>query len=325
VSTAIANNQQNVPVNAPYTVRFSEPMDPVTLDSASFSLRDNTTNQTLPGMIQVDADGLTVSFVPEKPLPIGRSISVTLDAARIADAAGNTLSRSRFFSFTTSFADDTTPPTLLGLSPADGFSNVPANTHIELQFSEPLSRIDSQNAVSLQAAGSNVPGSIALSDGNRRLTFTPTTALAPSLLHTLTVSARITDLAGNAFAGPVSRTFTTGTAVDTTRPTLKAVSIPNNAVDVPVDVSVRVSFSEVMNGLTLNPKSLFIDNVTTGVPVVVAGTVTVAADGLSATFTPSAPLSALTRYRVRTISTMQDLAGNSYASTSVPVTFTTLP
>jgi len=77
-----------------------------------------------------------------------------------------------------------------------------------------------------------------------------------------------------------------------------------------------------MNPLTLNPSTVLIDNATTGVAV--PGSVVVAADGLSATFTPAAPLAALTRYRVRTFN-MQDLAGNTYASTSVPATFTTAP
>ena len=319
-STSIGNGQTAVPVNAPYTVRFDEPMDPATLDDTSFSVRDNTTFQNLPGMIQIDADGMTVSFVPDQPLPIGRNFSVSLDASRIADTSGNLLTGRRFFSFTTGFETDTAPPVMLGVSPVDGAANVPLNTSIQVLFSEPLNLVDIQNAVRLQAAGSNVPGSIALSDGNRRMTFTPAAALAPALLHTLDVSAQITDLAGNAFAGPVSTSFTTGTNTDTTRPTLVSTSIPNNALDVPVDVSVQVSFSEPMNVLTLTPATVYIDNATTGVAV--AGTVTVAADGMSATFTPSAPLAALTRYRVRTFS-MQDLVGNVFSGTSVPVRFTT--
>jgi len=49
----------------------------------------------------------------------------------------------------------------------------------------------------------------------------------------------------------------------------------------------------------------------------------VAADGLSATFTPDQPLDPSTNHRVRTLSGITDLAGNTLSSTSVPSSFTT--
>ncbi|NOZ53322.1 MAG: Ig-like domain-containing protein [Gammaproteobacteria bacterium] len=48
----------------------------------------------------------------------------------------------------------------------------------------------------------------------------------------------------------------------------------------------------------------------------------VASDGLSAIFTPDAPLQASTLYRVRVFG-MQDLAGNVFSGSSVPSNFTT--
>lgn len=320
LSTSIANGQTGVPVNAPFTVRFSAPMDPATLDDSSFRIQDNANYLDLPGMVQVDPDGMTVSFVPEQPLPVGRYITVFLDAGRISDTNGNRLHSALTYGFSTGFDTDTAPPTLRGVSPEDGWTDVPKNARIELQFSEPLNLIDIQNAISLQTVAGNMPGSIALSDGNRRLTFTPSATLAPASLHTLTISAQVTDIAGNVLAGPLSTTFTTGNVTDVTGPTLTQVNVADGAVDVSVNVAVRVGFSEVMNALSVNPQTFFLDDAASGVPV--PGTVSVATDGLSATFTPIQPPAALTSYRVRTLG-ITDLAGNNYSGIGIPATFMT--
>ena len=159
-----------------------------------------------------------------------------------------------------------------------------------------------------------------LSDANRLLTLTPQVVLAASTLHTVTIDG-VEDLAGNALP-MATRNFTTGSAFDLVRPTLTQLNIVNGAVDVPTNIVVQVSFSEVMNVLSLNPATFFIDSATTGQPV--PGAVDVAPDGLSATFTPTVPLDPLASYRVRTFS-MTDLVGNVFTGTSVPASFTTGP
>ncbi|VAW72830.1 hypothetical protein MNBD_GAMMA15-2036, partial [hydrothermal vent metagenome] len=320
VRTSTQSGFVDVPVNAPFTVQFSERMDPATLTTAAFTVRDNTTFQNVAGMIQVDPDGITASFIPEQPFSVGRAHSVTL-LTSVADAAGNALAGSRSFSFTTAFVEDSDRPTLVAISPPDFVTNVPVNAIVMLDFSEPLNLINVVNGVQVLINGVSIPGSIALSDGNRRVTFTSAQALSPDTLHQITASTVITDLVGNPLDNPVLTRFQTETLGDIIRPTLVQVSPGNNTVDVSTDLLAQVSFSERMNPLTVTESNFFIDNVATGIPV--AGTVVVSADGLSATFTPDAPLSALTSYRVRTISNMQDLAGNIFSGSSVPAGFTT--
>ena len=107
--TSPVNNESGVPVNAPFRVEFSERMDPASLTPANFSVRDNVTGQNVPGLIQVDPDGITASFVPERSFSVGRNHSVSL-SANITDVSGNRLTGTSFFRFTTAFVEDNVPP-----------------------------------------------------------------------------------------------------------------------------------------------------------------------------------------------------------------------
>ncbi|MEE8523116.1 MAG: Ig-like domain-containing protein, partial [Thermoanaerobaculia bacterium] len=321
VRTSPFNGQSDVAVNSPYEIEFSERMDPATLTTANWTVRDNTTFQNVGGMIQVDPDGRTAAFVPEMPFAIGRSHRVTL-STNVLDAAGNRLTGSRSFSFTTAFAPDNERPVLLGISPIDGDSAVPVNALVVLDFSEPLSIIAALRGLRVEVSGVPVEGSFALSSGNRRVTFTSMEALLPDTVHTVVITTQLTDLVGNPLDNSGSRSFSTGDVGDVTRPTVTSVDPVNNATDVPIDAIVIAQFSERVNALTVTTASFFVE--TDFSPIVrVPGSVQVAADRLSATFTPDEQLTPNTRYRVRTFNGITDLTGRTLSSTSLPVRFTT--
>jgi len=91
---------------------------------------------------------------------------------------------------------------------------------------------------------------------------------------------------------------------------------------VPTNAVAEIEFSERINPVTVTDNTFFVERTTGGV-VKVPGSVVVAADGLSARFTPDDRLATSTSYRVRTFSGITDLAGNTLSSTSVPSSFTT--
>jgi len=91
---------------------------------------------------------------------------------------------------------DTTPPTIISVSPSGGATGVPVTTKISATFSEAM------NTASVEAAFSITP-SIAgtfIWVGNT-MTFTPITNLAHSTTYTVTISATATDMAGNGLDG----------------------------------------------------------------------------------------------------------------------------
>jgi len=301
--------QADVPVNVPFTVQFSERMDPATLIPANVIVYDTVTGLNVPGMVQVDSEGRTASFVPTQPLAVGRLHYVYLTSG-LQDAAGNSLgclySCSSPFVFTTSFALDTDNPRLVATSPVDGDTRMPLNILLMLEFSEPLHTVNVLSGIQLLAQGASVPGSIALSNGNRRLTFTPAEALQANTLHEVVVTTQITDLVGHPLDNPGRFTFTTGDTSDVTPPTVVAIDPAPNAVEVPTNTLVQLRFSERLNPLTVTTTTFLVQRASDFFPI--AGHVTVASDGRSTTFTPSQPLAHSTQYYIQAFG-LSDLAG----------------
>jgi len=305
--TSPTNGATDVPVNTPFIVEFSERMDLGTLTQANFTVRDNTTSQNVGGLIQADASGRTVSFVPNQPFAVGRSFTVFLDS-NIKDAAGNSLGF-RAFSFTTAFSIDNERPLLVANSPINGSVNIPTNAIVVLQFNEPLNVINASRGIQITSNGTPIPGSLAFSDANRRLTFTAALPFDQNTLFTVTTTAQLTDLAGNTLSNPGAFTFLTGNAADTVRPNVVTVNPVNGATAVPTNAVIRLQFSERVNPLTVNSSTFRVFTSQFGVPV--TGIINVAADGLSATFTPASPLASSTTYFVQAFSitdlTVQDI------------------
>ena len=320
VRTSPLANQTDVPTNAPFTVEFSERMDPASLTTTAFTIQDRVSFDFVQGMIQVDPDDRTVSFVPDQPYKVGRLHRATLGTG-ITDTAGNALTASQTFNFTSALAADTQRPQFVVGSPVDGATEVPVNALVMLQFDEPLQTVNVLRGIQVLADGEEVPGSLALSNGNCRVTFTSGAAFSPNTLHTVHVTTTITDLAGNPLDNPGSFSFQTGETGDVILPTLIRVDPVNGATDVPTNLVAQVQFSEVVNSLTVTPSTFFVEERNTGRDV--RGTVTVAPDRRSATFRPDEPLAEFSQYEVRTFSTITDLAGNRFSGTSVPSIFTT--
>ncbi|MCI0347676.1 MAG: Ig-like domain-containing protein, partial [Chloroflexi bacterium] len=168
VRTSLVPGQIDIPVNSPVTVEFSEPMNPATLNSSTWTVRDNSSALFVPGMVQVDPDGRTASFVPAQPLRVRRSHTVNLTIS-IRDRAGNQLLSSISFSFTTALDTDQQRPVVVAIGPPDGARGVPINSRLVVQLDEPADNVVAPRGVGLAtAAGEPVPGSVALSDANRR-------------------------------------------------------------------------------------------------------------------------------------------------------------
>src|SRR6185437_12005400 len=308
VLTSPANGATNVPTNVAFTVQFSKRIDPATLPPQAFTLTDNQTGLAVPGTVQVDASGLTAAFIPNPPLTIGRTFTVRLDSTQVKDTSGNALTGATSFSFTTAFAPDNDVPHMLGTSPLNGDVNMPTNTLVILEFNEPLNTVAAATGVQVLANGTAVQGGIALSDSNRRITFTPSAAFPANSTVTVTVQPSIADLADRLIDNPGTFTFQTGTATDTTRPSVVTLSPVNGAAGVPVNSVVEVQFSERINPLTVNASD-FTVTPTSGLQI--PGTIVVSADGQSATFTPSAALQAGTTYTATVSSSITDLTGQA--------------
>ena len=306
-----------VPVNVPVLLAINEPIDPVTVGADSFSVYDSISGQRVTGTYSVDTGRRLISFVPSAPWTASRRFDVYFNNG-ITDLSGNGLNGGSH-SFTTTAAPDTTAPTVSRTSPANGITNVPVNTDIQIQFNEPVQGA-SLEGITMSQGSAPLQITRSLAAGNTLLTITPPALLAPGVAFTVTV-AGVRDLAGNVLASPVAIGFTTGAGADLVRPSILSFVPAQGATAVAKTSTVVVTFSERMNPFTISPSQFYVIVNNTG--VVHAGTFTVAANGLSATWTPTADMPANTLMRTY-MTGAADLVGNVIVN-GTSITFTTAP
>jgi large repetitive protein len=294
--------QDDVPVNALVLVELTEPVDPTSV-ADSVEIRDSQTSLVVPATATLSADGRTITLQPLAPLAVNHPYSFRV-LTGLRDLAGNAASFLSF-SFTTALAPDTTGPVVTGTSPPDGTLDLPINAELMVQFDEPIAA-HSLGQVVLRLGGQAVPATPVLSDSNRRLTIQPTAPLLALSTYTLTV-AGVVDAGGNA-ASPLLLTFTTGAGADLRNPLAPTFTPAANATGVATNVVVTIQFNERVNPLTVTGASVRLLR-NSSIPV--AGTIVVAADLLSVTFTPTDPLLPLTSYTAQITSGITDLVGRT--------------
>ena len=316
--------QSELPVNMVVTLEMDEPIDPGSANSSNLTLRDEVTLQPVPSSFTVSGDGKVVTLIPDSNLEVNRDYRARLEG--LTDLTGNFGTTTVIF-FETSSEVDTTSPQLVGISPGDGLADVPTNARIVVEFDEPIQ--PPLDSITLTGGSGEVDVARLMQEGNRQVRLKLRELLDPNVAYAVQI-AGIQDTAGNAFVGTTTATFTTGSGVDLINPLVIATNPADVATEVPTDVVIELQFSERASPLIDgSPFKLarFEDRFGSGLD----GTYAVAADGLSATFTPSAPLMPLTLYWFRVFGATRDLAGNAMltnrSTTGGPTdrTFTTGP
>jgi hypothetical protein len=92
----------DAPVDAPVTATFGEPIDPASVSSSTFELRDGS-GALVPAEVGYNASTMTAGLAPSSPLAYGTSYTVRVKGgpSGIADVAGNRLAADVTWSFST--------------------------------------------------------------------------------------------------------------------------------------------------------------------------------------------------------------------------------
>ncbi|WP_345699251.1 Ig-like domain-containing protein [Kitasatospora terrestris] len=117
-------------------------------------------------------------------------------------------------SYTATYGQDTTAPTVTGTSPAAGATGVAIGSTVRFSFSEPLDPATvSGSTVTLKttSGGTPVAGAVSYDAATSTAVFTPSAALALTTGYTATAQG-VKDGAGNTLAAPYAVSFTTGGA-----------------------------------------------------------------------------------------------------------------
>ncbi|MDO8553045.1 MAG: Ig-like domain-containing protein, partial [bacterium] len=315
-STIPANAATGVAINSSIAVTFSKPLNPLTVTTATITLKQGIT----PVSGTVTYAGVTAIFAPAVALASSTLYTATINTGA-KDLAGNALASEFIWIFSTGVAPDTTPPTVSSTIPANAATGVAINSAMTAIFSEALNPLTVTTSTFTLKQGTT-PVSGAVTYAGVTATFTPAASLAPSTVYTATVTTGAKDLAGNALSSNYTLSFTTGggggggNPVYTTPPTVSS-SIPANlATGVAINSAMSGVFSEALDPLTVTTGTFTLKHGVTPV----SGAVTYA--GVTATFIPLSNLLPGTLYTATITTGVKDLAGNALAVDKV-WTFTT--
>ncbi len=300
-----------VPINQKISATFSEPMDPLTINTTTFTLKQGTTAVTG----AVTYSGVIATFTPSNNLVSGTTYTATITTGA-TDLAGNALATNYVWSFSTAAALDTTPPAVIFTDPANGATGVAINKKIAATFSEGMDTLTITNLTFMLKGpgGTPITGTAVLGIPDNIATFTPNNVLAAGTTYTATITTGVKDLAGNAMVSNYVWNFSTAAALDTTPPTVTLVHPVNGATSVCINTTISATFSEGMDPLTISNLTFMVAGIT--------GTVNYDATTNAATFTPTNNLAAGTTYTATITTGVKDLAGNAMAS-NYAWTFTT--
>ena len=278
--------------------------------------------------------GSVVTLDPTADLTAGTSYYVQIDAGAFTDLAANNfagIADSTTWNFAT-VAADTTPPTVVTLSPANSATGVAVDANLAVTFSEPV--VASTGSVKLYAVGNpTAVATFAASSGSvvgNTVTFDPPTNLNGGSAYYVQIEATaFTDTAtpANAFAGitdTTTWTFTTAGA-DTSAPLVTALSPANNATNVALGTSLTITFNEPITVGSGTARIYKADNTLVDT---LSPPTDVSFEGNVAYIYPTSVLAVNTSYYVQVDAGMfTDVAGNPMAAITGTTswTFTTIP
>ncbi|WP_255483999.1 Ig-like domain-containing protein [Granulicella sp. 5B5] len=194
-STIPAAGATSVPANQAVSATFSVPMNPATINPATFTLTGPGTTPVA-GLVAYAAIGNTLTFNPTANLAANTLYTATI-ATGAQNLAGTGLAQNYVWSFTTG-APIVVPPEIVSTLPLNGATNVPLTQVVSATFTKAMNPLTINNATfQLTQGGNQVAATLAYDAVTFIATLTPTVALLPSTSYIATVTSGATDLAGN--------------------------------------------------------------------------------------------------------------------------------
>lgn len=206
------NMARGIDADQRIAVYFSEPIDPSTVTTSSFHVTKN--GHPINGTILCTNN--SAIFRPLFRLD-GNSLYRVMVTTKITDMAGNRLNDPCLFTFSTASGRDTTPPSIIEVSPADNIDNAAS---VKVRFNEDI-QYGAAMTVSYEDGADKIllPGGPSYNQNEKTLEFIPTAGkLARYRRYHVTV-AGIKDLAGNPMSiAEYAWSFVVGPYIDTIKP-----------------------------------------------------------------------------------------------------------
>lgn len=285
----------NVLTTKKITATFNEPMDPATINTSTFLLKQGT-NAVLG---TVTYSGVTATFTPSAPLAANVVYTATITTGS-KDPAKNAMIADYVWSFNTG-----STPMVVSTDPENGAVDVPLKKLIRATFSTSMDPQTINATTFIVKNGSVViPGTVTYA--GLVATFTPAASLSPNSVISATITNGAKDVAGNAMSANYNWSFATGAL-----PIVVSTDPENGATNVLLDKAISATFSKKMNGATINKVTFTLQQGNNPI----AGTVTYS--GKTAVFTPNNVLANNTVYTATIFTGVTDSSGNNMAANYV--------
>jgi len=310
-STVPVAGATGVPVGQVISATFNQPMNPSTINAATFLLKGPGAT-AVTGTVSYTATGSVASFAPTAVLAYNTTYTATITTA-VTNTVGVQPAAGYTWGFTTA-----TQPTVTGTVPAIGATRVPINQVLTATFSKALNpaTVNATTFLLKGPGGTAVTGTVTYNAAGSAASFTPSAALTYNTAYTATITTGVTDSTGNPLTANYTWSFTTAV-----QPVVVSTVPLNSSTGVALNQVLSATFSQTMNCATLaSPATSFI--VTGPGTTPVAGTV--ACSGAVATFTPAADLIVNTVYTA-TITTGAQSQGGAPLAANYVWNFRTLP
>lgn len=203
ISTDPINTATGVAFDKKVTATFSEAMDPLSVNTQTFILRNGSTAV----LGTVTYNGLVATFSPLANLAASTVYTATITTGA-KDLAGNTIATNYTWSFTTGVAPDVLRPTVVSTDPPNNATGVTLNKIITVTFSEAMDA-SSINASSFLVRNGSVPIAGTVTYAGLVASFTPASNLLATTNYVATITTAARDVAGNTLAANYIWNFTT--------------------------------------------------------------------------------------------------------------------
>ncbi|MCK4494388.1 MAG: Ig-like domain-containing protein, partial [Methylococcales bacterium] len=265
-------------VNPVIDLQFNKAVDPNTINknTVTFGIRYLYTGGIGGGVLRGDYQELEAKLIllkgnrvlriqPVKALTTGKigsgkgfysyaikkGVSDLQGNSLIGFIAGDNISR-RFYTQANAITN-ANKPSVAGVSPPNGATNVGINAQVHWRFDEPM------NPISFipETLGAETY-SLSFSNDNQEVRYIPHVPFEP--VTEIKVDApNAEDYAGNAL-NPTSTTFTTQADIDTVAPTVIHINPTNGATDVATNAQVTVEMSEPIDPISINSNTFYIQS-----------------------------------------------------------------
>jgi hypothetical protein len=279
-STDPANNEIEVHLDKTITATFNMPMDSTTLNNSTFTINNGTTNIT--GAFSYSNN--TISFNPTVDLTPKTIYTGTITTGA-KNIAGVSIASNYIWKFTT---DSIRPPTVILTSPLNLETNVQLDKTITANFSTGMlsSTIDDLSFLVTDSLLNPIAGNVSYS--GTTASFNPTINLLSNKKYIVTIKNTVKNLAGVNMVNDYVWSFKTPASIP---PVVTSTDPINAAINVKVNKTITATFSQTMNGTTINDLTFLLEEGLNQITGVVSYT------GFVGTFNPSGDLKPNTEYK----------------------------